>query len=89
MDKKTYDVEVIMKVRVTVDQEKFDESFMDEFRQSFYPFCELEDHVEHLAQLKARGILSENFIEGYGPAAEMGIEVSEADVIELAILGAE
>lgn len=50
----------------------------EEFRQSFYPFFTLEDHLGHLAQLFTRGIVDNGeFIEGYGPAKEMGISFKE------------
>ena len=75
---KTFRIPVEMEVLVTVDETKFDETFMREFRESFYQFETLEEHVEHLAQLEARSLLSETFVEGYGDTAEMGI-IAEVD----------
>jgi len=49
---------------IEIDENVFDENFMKEFRESFYNFHDLEDHVEHIAQYEAR--LGEAFIEGYG-----------------------
>lgn len=84
---KTFQVEVTQIVTVVVDETKFDEAFMEEFRASFYQFDTLEEHVEHLAQLEARGLIDvfgERFIEGYGPADEMGIKTSsEVDEIDI------
>lgn len=63
-------------VAVTVDETKFTEQFMEEFRESFFPFFTIDDHREHLAELYARGVIDgwkDEFIEGYGPANEMGI----------------
>ncbi len=68
-------------VMVTLDDEKFDEAFMEEFRQGFYDFDELREHAEHIGQLYARGLWDEipgnDFIEGYGRAPEMGISARE------------
>lgn len=74
---KTFTVEVTQTVTVTLDETKFDETFMKEFRESFYQFDTLEEHAEHLAQLEARGLVDdyEPFIEGYGPAEDMGIKL--------------
>lgn len=65
-------------VSVEVDETKFDEEFMAEFRESFYPFHDLEDHVEHIAQLEARGLL-EDFTEGYGEISDFGIKAKTLD----------
>lgn len=70
-------VECTIRVRVQVDETKFTEAFMAEFREHFFPFQTIEEHIEHLGQLAARGELNLNFIEGYGPSALMGIRVSD------------
>ena len=78
-------VRVTQEVTVTVDETKFTPEFMAEFRASFFPFDTLEEHVEHLAQLAARGVADNGtFIEGYGPAADMGIRL-DTTVEELEI----
>jgi len=64
---------VSIEVEVEIDDSKFDEAFMAEFRESFYPFYTVERHVEHIAQLEARGLL-DDFTEGYGPIKDMGIK---------------
>jgi hypothetical protein len=69
---------VTMVVDVDIDESKFDEKFMREFRASFYHFTSVSDHVEHIAQLAARGLLSD-FTEGYGPIKDMGITAAVRD----------
>ena len=74
------DYEVVRFVEVTLDESKFTEAFMAEFRESFFPFFTIEDHREHLAILYARGVIDgwkDEFIEGYGPANEMGISFKD------------
>ncbi|WP_323034550.1 hypothetical protein [Pararhodobacter sp.] len=79
----TKTVEVRQIISVTVDEDKFSEQFMEEFRASFYPFFDLDDHIQHLAQLTARDIITEwpkdQFVEGYGPLTDMGISCAEQD----------
>jgi hypothetical protein len=85
---KTHDVEVRHVVRVSVDETKFTPDFMREFRQNMYNFTSISDHVEHLAQLYARGLYDEHsFIEGYGPAEDFGIRFKIVDASE-EVLGA-
>ena len=76
---RSFTITVTQKVDVELDETKFDDNFMQEFRASFYQFYDIEDHAKHIAQLEARGITSleilrSEFIEGYGPANEMGIK---------------
>lgn len=68
-------------VEVYLDESKFDEAFIAEFQASFYDFDTIDEHREHLAQLFARGIVDEftDFIEGYGPPKEMGIEFKSVE----------
>lgn len=72
-DIRKFTVSVEFDVEIELDADKFDEAFMEGFRESFYPFYDLHDHVEHLAQLEARDML-DGFVEGYGPISEMGIK---------------
>ncbi len=62
-------------VEVQVDEAKFTPKFMEEFRQAFFPFQTIDDHILHLAQLHARGLADDfsTFIEGYGDPKEFGI----------------
>lgn len=80
-------VNVICTVEVTVDESKFNEKFMQEFRESFFPFRRVHEHITHLAQLHVRGIACDNaFIEGYGYPSEMGISFQDKE-IEMEIIG--
>lgn len=79
-------VEVTQIVEVELDEAKFDETFMQEFRDAvsligagFYQFDTIEEHAEYLARMHACGIYDldgwfDTFIEGYGPQNEMGIK---------------
>lgn len=69
-------VQVVFEVEVTVDESKFTPEWLADWRESFYSFHSVEDHIEHIAQLAARDALQQNFTEGYGPLADMGIEAS-------------
>lgn len=71
-------------VEIEIDESKFDDAFMQEFRDMFYPFQTLDEHIEHLAQLVARGHAGKHsfdklgeFIEGYGHVKEMGIVLND------------
>ena len=68
-------VQVTFDVEVTLDDEKFTQEFLHEFSEVFYDLDGIEGHAEHLAQLYVRGIADngKTFIEGYGPAENMGI----------------
>ena len=79
----TKTIQVTQAVEVTVDETKFTPEFMAEFREGFYPFNDLDEHVEHIAQMEARGLLTgleKEFIEGYGMAVDMGIKATVVDV---------
>ena len=81
-------VQVTMEVDVEVDESKFTDQFHTEFRGAFYPFNDIDDHFKHLAQLCARGLynfMPSDFIEGYGPAKDMGIK-AESVVTDIEIL---
>ena len=86
---RTFRIAVTQFVEVTLDASKFDDAFMQEFRDSFFRFDTLEEHAEHIAQLQARGVIDvqgcDEFIEGYGPSQEMGITAlvydAETDVV--------
>ncbi|MFZ2992560.1 MAG: hypothetical protein WA061_02480 [Microgenomates group bacterium] len=60
-------VEVVQtkEIEVELDDEIITDEFNADFRKYFYPFYDLEDHAEHLAQFRAR-FEDESFIEGYG-----------------------
>jgi hypothetical protein len=73
----TENIEVTIPVKVIVDETAFTPEFLAEYRENFYPFKTVEDHIRHLAFLAATGQLGALpcFIEGYGPSEEFGIEV--------------
>lgn len=74
--KKKIEVRLIRTVSIEVDDAKFDEAFMEEFRKSFFPFKSLDDHLRHLACIvadRSYGTEPKEFIEGYGTLEEMGI----------------
>lgn len=78
MSTRTFHVEVTQVVEVTLDDSKFDEAFMSEFREGFYNFDTIEEHAEHIAQMQARGVIDASyqwggFVEGYGEPRDMGI----------------
>jgi len=71
-------IEVIQIINVSLNEDKFNNEFMNEFRRNFYEFNTIEDHRKHLAQLFARGLINEStdFIEGYGEIKTLGISFS-------------
>jgi hypothetical protein len=75
-------VEVTHMVAVTLDETKFDDAFMREFRDCMYPFNTIEEHMKHLAIMYSRGHISfgHPLIEGYGYMNEMGIRLGTGDI---------
>jgi len=72
-------VNVTQVIEVEVDESKFTPEFMAEFRRHFYRFVSIEQHLEHLGQLYARGMAPEDFIEGYGNPDDFGIKFEPVD----------
>jgi hypothetical protein len=74
-------VSVTQYIEVTIDETKFDADFFEQFNATIFDAGEeLDEHFKHLAQLNARGIYdNEDFIEGYGPAEDMGIKFKARD----------
>lgn len=67
-------VTVTQQIGVTIDETKINKFFIEEFKRDFYNFNTVDDHIEHLVQLYARGLIdNHSFIEGYGEAKDMGI----------------
>jgi hypothetical protein len=84
---KKFTVRVIQDVKVIIDETKFDPQFLEEFRKSFYHFKTTEQHLEHLGQMFARGLVDDySFIEGYGPARDMGISFQEDRYMTVEVL---
>lgn len=76
-------------IEVTVDDTKFTPEFFAEFEATMFPYDTIDRHIEHLAQLYARGVVDQgDFIEGYGPSEDMGIKFAnvpwstETEIIE-------
>mgnify|MGYP000981612332 CR=1 FL=1 len=74
-------VEVTQRIEVTIDEARFDQTFFDQFNASITDHGDdLGQHFRHLAVLHARGVADDDrFIEGYGPAQEMGIRFRVVD----------
>lgn len=87
---KRFQVEVTQTFDIKVDESKFTPEFMADFRKSFYDFQTIDDHIKHLAQMYARGIVTPftKFIEGYGAPKDIGLEFTEVaqeeDIVERA-----
>lgn len=64
---------VTQAVEVEVDESKFTPEWLAEWRTVFYDFTTVEQHIEHIGQLEARGLFNNEFVEGYGPPSDMGI----------------
>lgn len=71
-------ISVTQTVNVDLKPEAFTDAFMEEFRGSFFPFYDVEEHAQYIAQMIARGVYGEvqkglpktEFFEGYGPIGE-------------------
>lgn len=64
------EVERIDRYVVEFDESVINEEWMEDFRQVFFDFYDLEEHAEHIAQMRAR--FGNGFIEGYGIPLEDG-----------------
>lgn len=49
---------------IELDDNKLNEEWMQEFKEVFYDFDDLEEHAEHIAKERAR--FGHGFFEGYG-----------------------
>jgi len=79
-------VVVTQEVTVEIDRKKFNAAFLKEFRESFYNFQTVEEHIRHLAQLYCRGLADNGaFIEGYGKTADMGIRFCESETTDIEV----
>jgi len=57
-------VERVNEYIIEFDEEILNQEWLDEFSKHFYKFKGLEEHAEHIAQIRAR--TEQDFIEGYG-----------------------
>lgn len=80
-------VAVTQYIKVTIDETKFDEDFFRQFNACIFDAGDdLDEHLKHLAQLNARGVYEDtDFIEGYGPAKDMGIKLRALNDLEIEI----
>lgn len=49
---------------IELDDSKLNQEWMQEFKEVFYDFDDLEEHAEHIAKERAR--FGDSFLEGYG-----------------------
>ncbi len=78
MVKRIVEITSTVRVEVEVDEAKFTPEFIAEFESYMFSAPTLNDHVENLASLYARGVVDrlDTFIEGYGAPGDMGIRFS-------------
>lgn len=82
-------VEVVFHVDVEMDEQKFTPAFMAEFSEAISADIDsIDEHAKHIAQMAARGVLSDKFTEGYGPLTDMGISarvmmIEEPRIVEV------
>lgn len=75
-----FQVAVTLNVEVELDETKFDDAFFEEYTKNFFSYDTIEDHAKYLAWMFATARIDNGeFIEGYGPAEEMGIKFKELD----------
>jgi hypothetical protein len=75
-------VEVTFLVEVEIDETKLTPEFMEHFRQYFYDFESVDEHIEHLAQLEARNLIGDtpdSVIEGYGKKSQWSLKTRVVD----------
>ncbi|KZL19047.1 hypothetical protein [Pseudovibrio sp. Ad37] len=79
-----YRVEMKSTVLIDIDESKFTDEFMEQYRQLIDPgFCEVRDHAGLLAELAVGGIIENGcFVEGYGDLNQQGIQLVELPKIE-------
>lgn len=73
MTVREFEVEVTQVVKVQIDDEKINEDFNRVFSSYMWDVNCIEDHVKHLAQMEARGLIDcDGYVEGYGRLPEIG-----------------
>ncbi len=63
-------------IEVEIDESKFTEEFINDFKESFYPFENMDAHITHIAWLESSRLLN-SFTEGYGDISDFGISAQE------------
>lgn len=78
-----FTIEVTQMVEIELDETKFDDAFMAEYAGYITALDTIKEHAENLAWVHATGredLESHNcFIDGYGPAKDMGIKARVID----------
>lgn len=71
-----YEVKISRTVIVEVDEEKFTEEFMEEFRKLFYPFTSIGDHAAFIGKSYMNYVVTsaDDFLEGYGELSDFGVK---------------
>ena len=88
--KRKFNVDVIHSVEVVIDDEFINDEFIEEYRKHFSDLDSIEEHAEHIAQMKTRQTFSyvrtnqsyipKEFYEGYGILSDIGCDVTEISV---------
>ena len=63
--KRHFKISVLKEMVVTIDDEKMDDQFINDFKKVFYNYDDIRDHAEHIALNHESGAF-EYFMEGYG-----------------------
>lgn len=62
-------------VDINYDPARFTDEFMEEFREHFYDYDTIEEHLEHIAyNYFVNGTSEDDFLEGYGVLKDFGIK---------------
>ena len=64
---------ITQEVEIDLDESKLTEEMMAEFREHFYQFNTIEDHIKHLAWVALQNGSMPDFVEGYGEVKDFGI----------------
>lgn len=75
-------VKVTQYIEVEIDEAKFNEEFIQDFKEYMFNFDTIEEHISYLAELFAKRVVinESSFIDGYGIASDMGIKFSEESI---------
>lgn len=77
----TKTVTVMQELKVTVDEARFTDEFMEAFSKCFFQTLTIEEHIEHIAEMFAKGVVTSDaqFLEGYGVLRAFGITIKRSD----------
>ncbi|SDR07983.1 hypothetical protein [Pseudovibrio sp. Tun.PSC04-5.I4] len=79
-----YRVELKSTILIDIDESKFTEEFMEQYRELIDPsFREVRDHAGLLAEFALGGIAENgDFVEGYGDLNQQGIKFVDLPQVE-------